>query len=283
MSTPSLTCSQPCTRLGRECKWDVRWGWNDATSTTQKKHANVTTAGNTVWDRKSSSTRPCDVRRAGSLKLVANRSPANAPRSPSSGIVQREDKLPDFAALTTDEDRERKAATQLPGTFAVVATPTSFASLPEYAGASSPSTRRPSVQSGYGSVGSPEPFSGRAAPALDPNTVVLERFEEPVPTSRPVATPSSQSSMPDAMRQLSLSASPKSVDTHVASPPHTRPRSPEDRLVRHFREHVAKRILPQVSDVSFEASSPASLFEREASRFQPVGPLSCISARVAML
>jgi len=43
-----------------------------------------------------------------------------------------EDSLPPFAALTTDEEREKKAELRNPGTYHVVVNPRSFVSLSEY-------------------------------------------------------------------------------------------------------------------------------------------------------
>ena len=116
-----------------------------------------------------------------SLILTADK----APRDPGA-LLRRYDTFPPFANLKHDDERERKAATQRPGTFFVVATPPAFASLPEYSrwqGSQPPSiTRQPSLSLRSGSspwIRDPgHPLQPQRCP--DPNVTFISRFEDPV-------------------------------------------------------------------------------------------------------
>ncbi|KAK1085588.1 hypothetical protein LTR33_002011 [Friedmanniomyces endolithicus] len=234
--------------------------FDDATSTTQARYANVTTAGSAVWDP--------DAQR------LSASGPAPSPW----------DNLPAFASLTSDEERERKAQTQRPGTFAVVATPDSFSSLPEYASAMLAGGRRPSVQSTQGSVSSPTSSSGWQSTRPDPNTVVLERFEDGAPlttTSYPVIVPPQRSdvNVPDAMRNLSIRTSPQAASLPNTTATYTRIPSSDDHLTAHFRQNIVRRLIqPQVPGQSQHRLVPGStrdIFELEAARFRPLHHAVC--------
>lgn len=201
---------------------------------------------------------------------------ANAKTSPSgSPSPQHGDELPSFAALTTDEDRERKAERAVPGTFGVVVTPESFADLPEYAVATSTNARRGSVQTQLSTPGSPKPDPYRVFSRSDPNVVVLQRFEDASPTSSnsfPVFPSSNQSSLPEDMQRLELSTSPASV---YAVAPQRSPdfiRSPDERLIRHYRQTVSKVLYCHTKPSPEPDGSivDRDVFDEEASRFPPV-------------
>ncbi|KZF26886.1 hypothetical protein L228DRAFT_235892 [Xylona heveae TC161] len=106
--------------------------------------------------------------------------------------VWNQDNLPPFAALTNDEDRERKAELQQPGTFHVVVNPSSFANLPEYASESG-SVEPTDTTSEWSLVNRPQ--SGTHAPQAvsfstledDPNVVILNTFEDSAARSTPQA------------------------------------------------------------------------------------------------
>lgn len=88
--------------------------------------------------------------------------------------------MPPFSALDNDEERERKAAFQAPGTYNTVLVPDSFAGTTgsrsrsrgsrSGGGFSHPSSPQPTLSPSY------VPPTGRGQ---DPNVVVLDRFEEP--------------------------------------------------------------------------------------------------------
>jgi hypothetical protein len=214
-----------------------------------------------VWDRKSISRLAGTTRQRG---LTSK--PANAQRTPSTDP-------PTFATLTSDEQRERKAEIHRPGTFAVVATPDSFSSLPEYAHRG----RRPSTQSAQDSIGSPGSSSSRSVTRPDPNVVVLERFEEAAPPqsmSYPVAVPSRRPSMPDVMRKLSLTTSPQVTNPAFSPPPYTRIPSSDEHLTDHFRRNIVLRLIQPVLQGQVQhglvPGSTKDIFELEAARYRPV-------------
>ena len=166
----------------------------------------------------------------------------------------------------------------MPGTFAVVATPDSFSNLPEYATATAPTDRRPSVQSG---IGSPVSSSGRSVTRVDPNTVVLDRFEEVSPSASipfPIVSPTSRASIPDALRHLSVSTSPQEASTSSLSATTTRASGPDGNLVLHFRKHIAPRLIQPIAEPpaqgAFTPGSALDVFDTEATRFRPVSKAS---------
>ncbi|KXT06291.1 hypothetical protein AC578_9131 [Pseudocercospora eumusae] len=167
-----------------------------------------------------------------------------------SPVLDAPDDLPVFAVLTNDEDRERKAITQRPGTYGVVVTPKSFHDLPEYAAgaASSPfGGTRTSTNSSRGGQESPRPSITRALtlPALtDENTIILDKFEEVSPTAATNVMPfivleseSRRSTYPeDGLQRLSISTA-----AYTSAPPTPAPQ-PEDYLIRHFRQYILPRL-----------------------------------------
>lgn len=241
----------PCTRLNRECDWDHRWNFNDSVQVVQNKYSNVTTSGNSVWDPAVSAS--------------------------SSPLPQEDDDLPDFASLTTDEERERKAVTQRPGTFAVVATPESFYDLPEYAAVAPASHRRTSGTSFRGGHGSPMSNLTRSRTLPDPNTVVLDRFEDsltsPVGTfTISTSTGSRRGSFPENLEQLSITTPPYASST--ASAPPTPVRRPDEHLLVHFRQYIAPRLIqPQQGLLS--PGSTQDVLGMEAVRFPPLHHAIC--------
>ncbi|KAK3116576.1 hypothetical protein LTR53_002944 [Teratosphaeriaceae sp. CCFEE 6253] len=233
--------------------------FSDATSTTQGRYTNVSTVGSTVWD-------------------------PHAPKTPSTEVpsAKRWDDLPAFASLTSDEERERKAEIHRPGTFSVVTTPGSFSSLPEYASSIPPSGRRPSVQSSQGSVGSPASCSGRSKAPSDPYVVVLDRFEEastPTSTSYPISVPPRGPSMPDAMRNLTITAAPPVPRATFMPDPYTRIQSSDDHLTAHFRRSILRRLTQPVLEEPMQHGlvprSTRDVFELEATRFRPLHHAIC--------
>lgn len=219
----------------------------------------------------------------GIFKLT--RGAAHASPNPAvTSSSRRWDDLPAFATLTNDEERERKAETQRPGTFSVVATPESFSGLPEYSAAASsqaapsPSGRRPSVQSGHGSTGSPVSSSGRSQPTrADPNTVVLDKFEDPsppLPAQYSVLPTSRRPSIPDALQQLSISASPAITSRPSFTSPLPRAAGADDPLISHFRQNISRRLIQPVLEgqaaQDLVPGSTRDVFEIEAARFPPV-------------
>lgn len=246
----------PCTRLNRECDWDHRWNFNDSVHVVQSKYSNVNTSGNAVWD------------------------PAARTYSSPPLPLPEHDDLPDFASLTTDEDRERKAITQRPGTFAVVATPESFYDLPEYAMLAPSGHRHSSESSSRGRHGSPRTHLGltrsRTVPDPDPNTVLLDRFEEP--SSLPVGSLTISSSgnrrgsFPEDLEQLSITTA--SYTSRTTSAPPTPARRLDEHLLLHFRQYISPRLMQPQHDTT-SSDSTQDVLGMEAVRFAPLHHAIC--------
>lgn len=135
----------------------------------------IRSEGNVVWDRKHIMAIPMSTR-------VLIPCSAYAPRPDFELDPLAEDILPAFAALNTDEERERKALSTSPGTYLVVANPSSFANLPEYSdgnvgvvASSFPGRENPFSSS----IESNDVFASLQE-SSDPNVVILRKFEESV-------------------------------------------------------------------------------------------------------
>ncbi|KAJ8604672.1 hypothetical protein MRB53_041704 [Persea americana] len=212
-----------------------RCGFNDATTSTKQRNTNVTTSGNAVWDPN-----------------------ARLHRRPSL-ISPSHDNLPEFTVLTNDDERERKAETNLPGTYNVVATPDSFADLPEYGGVTTPMSRR---------------NSRTLRLRVDTNTVFLDRFEESTPTS---ALPSGSS----ILRRASFPVINDSTSTHTTSASRSATLPPGSSYVTGdisplmcFREHIMARLVPNSLHGSSILGTPSGTlqqeFELESARYPPL-------------
>jgi len=194
---------------------------------------------------------------------------ANAPRSAGSlePPTPNEDSLPSFADLTNDEERERRAEGHRPGTYTVIVNQESFSSMPEYA--SPPDTgRRMSVQSLHSSMDSSCSESSRAIACQDPNTVVLTRFEDAVPSlpSFFASTTDRKTSLPGDMQRLDLS-------TSLSSSPPLRPDPNaqimgDTQLVQHYAQKISPRIL-SVSRHNHDSNVEDPIVA-ESRRFPPV-------------
>lgn len=192
-------------------------------------------------------------------------------------MLYEHDDLPEFAYLKTDEDRERKAITQRPGTFSVVATPESFYDLPEYASAARSDHRRSSSNSTRGGRGSPRMDLMRSRILSDPNTILLDQFEEPSPLPFGSMTMSSASgsrrnSIPEIPGQTAIT-----TVSYAPSTPYSPPapaRLPDELLLAHFHQSIGPRLIqPQ-----HHGSSPGStqdVLGMEAVRFAPLHHAIC--------
>ncbi|KAE8163156.1 hypothetical protein BDV40DRAFT_299691 [Aspergillus tamarii] len=84
------------------------------------------------------------------------------------------DLLPSFATLTTDEERERKAQSSIPGTYNVIIMPESFSYLPGHADERSGEQCRSSTPSSLIDSG----LSSHNPEVNDPNVVILKTFPD---------------------------------------------------------------------------------------------------------
>lgn len=109
--------------------------------------------------------------------------------------------MPPFASLSNDEERERKAAHQPPGTYNVLVNPDSFANLPDYQQDSDTSLGSSPVRP----TSTLHDFASSVRPlAHDPNWVLLDRFEEGSNN-----TPSQPRSEPDLGLAETVAPAPK--------------------------------------------------------------------------
>ncbi|BAE57264.1 unnamed protein product [Aspergillus oryzae RIB40] len=115
-----------------------------------------------------------DVETVGNLVWDPHTSRSVRPPSADYGLP---DLLPSFATLTSDEERERKAQSSIPGTYTVIVMPESFSYLPGHADERSgeqsrSSTSSPLVDSGQSSQRNDNPEVN------DPNVVILKTFPD---------------------------------------------------------------------------------------------------------
>lgn len=120
------------------------------------------------------------------------------------------DSLPPFEFLECDEDRERKAEHRLPGTYHIIANPSSFEGLEEYDINRHESSSERKAKPGSNSVN--RSSSANDCPTLqrpnvfkDPETLILGTFEDNTRKSPALALLTSQLSSSPPSRQTSNS------------------------------------------------------------------------------
>ena len=203
-------------------------------------------------------------------------------------MLGAEDDLPPFSDLTNDEDRERKAETQEPGTFHVVVNPESFSDLPEYRDFGGSATTEGSRRAGTAAEGGPtvardpdedgRSDEGQAGGVYeDPNVVILRHFEDGgrrssttpgrTGSSTSPATPSpttiSISTSTANLGRLTMTQEPGSRRSSIAIDP---VQGVDARLIENYRRHISPVIM-----WNREVYPDGDLFEQEAARFPPVG------------
>lgn len=182
--------------------------------------------------------------------------------------------LPPFQTLASDEEREKKAQSSVPGTYHVICVPESFSDLPEYA------EHEPDEPKGLSSSPDPRSGSNRLATDVsevnDPNIVILRSFRDA--RGNPYLSPRHSPRSPNSdLRESSLS----SVSAYTTVPEFTEEDRPfplqphEIFLLDHFRTAVWRNIIPRAG--IFESPSGYEInsddFEQEAAKFPPVsGP-----------
>ena len=217
-------CGQ-CSRLGHTCDYSPRLSFRDDTRRVVDRMQDVSIVASPVWDPSS-------------------------PLSTDGGrnSVDLEDPLPPFAALTSDEDRERKAEAQSPGTFHVVVNQESFANHPEYNDdlVESPVTlaRRGSIAysstSGFGR----DMPTGEMMSTPDPHTVIMKRFEDFSRRSPNVSRESRMSESPVLLKPQPAITLGYDEQQRDGGPLHSSgsktPKSPvpDAALAQHFRTKV---------------------------------------------
>lgn len=224
------------------------------------------------------------------LRLRANFGSASSPNTADGAISPSgPDDLPPFAALTTDEERERKAETRSPGTYNVVVNPESFQHLPEYSedldvrGLQISSRRRGSVTASMNSgsqgrdvVG--DQADGLRSPTEDPNVVILRRFEDAtrraVLQRRDSRSPSSpRAAVPPPVSPVIKTESQVEEDSSISLMQQAAEGGLHSHLLLHFRKHIWRQ-LAQIESAAHPANRPAltgvEVLEDAARFFPPV-------------
>ena len=196
--------------------------------------------------------------------------------------------MPVFALLLNDEDRERKAEFQLPGTYFVVLTDASFADLEEYQLSKDEVTRRQSISTaGYmqqGLIWGTHSSQGTQAYfTQDPNVVILDKFEEtplkPPPSNHPDTgrtSPPTPTSLPTRFAaQTSRRELPPDSLQQQAQTAEGSPNRHEANLLSHYRSSIRQHLIPgNLASVAISGTTNPSMsddmFEREAVTFPPV-------------
>ncbi|KIW17714.1 hypothetical protein PV08_04909 [Exophiala spinifera] len=248
-------CGQ-CSRLGHTCDYSPRLSFRDDTPRVRERMQDITVVTNTIWD---------------------SNSPARTDTSAGSVPV---DDLPPFAALMTDEEREKKAEHSSPGTYNVVVNQDSFQHLPEYNDESA-IKREPAVPLRRASIAATHvSLSGRdiaveGVPlAGDPNVVVLPRFED-------IARRNTFSSSKDLHSQLSPLAKQRFIkeeesdEIAIVDEPMSIMEDGFDsegqRYSRQFRYVVWKQLVPaELDQMDGMERSSVELLETAARVFPPL-------------
>jgi hypothetical protein len=205
---------------------------------------------------------------------------ASVPQLEQSQDRSVEDILPPFSALTTDEERERKAELTNPGTYHVVANVGSFVALPEYREESLPT-------SGAGDAGNlassavdeddaPSSLSTDVVgTADDPNVVILRVFEEPPrklsvqlsirSSTNPVSPASSLGSAATASRQATQRSTQQVNSQALSMLDIARGGGRDAQLLQHYRTAISPYILRTQRPEGEE-----DLFEMQARSYPPV-------------
>jgi hypothetical protein len=235
----------------------------------------VSTLGSSVWDRR------CILEYTTG---VANTCIASVAQREPSQDRSVEDLLPPFSALTTDEERERKAELQNPGTYHVVANIGSFVALPEYReeNASVPGSgevgRFPSpalvVDDDATSSLSVDPVGDRD----DPNVVILKVFEEPSrkgslqpsnrSTTNPVSPASSQASIATTSQLVTQRNTHHTEGQGVSMLDIARSGGRDAQLLHHYQTSISPYILQ-----TRRPDGDEDLFEMQARSYPPVSNL----------
>ena len=252
-------CGQ-CSRLGHTCDYSPRLSFRDDTPRVVERMQEVTTLGNSVWDRSS-------------------------PISADGYSSLTEDTLPPFATLTSDEDREKKAEAQSPGTFHVVVNPDSFAHLPEYSDDPDDSpnllaaNRRGSIAISLASSLSREVTQESFLVTEDPNTIIVSKFEDSTKRLATMPKDTKHLDSPVALRTQTSQgseASSRSLSTDARANASRNTSTSENEADAALLDHFRRRVWPQLAQLESGTSVTdrptypgEDLVEKIASTFVP--------------
>lgn len=218
-------CSS-CTRLNKNCEWGQRWKFDDLSIRTQRRNKHVSASGSPSWDNDSGQI---SVR-----QLYTRHHPM----------------LPVFTELNNEDEREKKALTQPPGTYNVILTPDSFSQLPEYGGL----IKRYRSGSGTSATNSSHSLAG------DPNLIVLSEFED---TPYFMALPERKTPMVTlASRVSNISLIQRNLTNHNTKD--------MDDCMLHYVNSVSKSIMPIGSRLKINSCNGEDAIVRESRTFRPV-------------
>ena len=205
------------------------------------------------------------------------------------------DQLPPFSMLKSDEDREKKAEHQMPGTYHVVANPSSFAGLEEYQnshnGSKLHSKSRTIRSPRCRSISANERFSATGQDVYeDPETLILGTFEENVrklPTLGLLNTNLRKSSTSSLTSQSPGAGLVQSTDSFSCSTTETSPilestiQSRADQDIVSFYQQFVRVQINQVHRDSLGTSSQSGaltfpeVLDKHVDSFPPVRLTSC--------
>lgn len=232
------TCSS-CVRLGKDCEWGQRWNFNDISIRTQEKHRHVSTTGSPSWDRKNQ------------MCLVAGQL-----------YVQHQPTLPAFKELSDEDQREKKALSQPPGTFNVILTPDSFRQLPEYGGL----TRR-CRSSSRSSL-----CTSRFGFPKDPNLVFLSEFED---TPYFMEFPERQPPLASLTTRIVSMPSIQRDFTNYGT-------GNVNAVMAHYKNYILKRMMPLGARFILNDCGNEDVIVQASRNFRPVSSASYRPKRLPM-
>jgi len=209
--------------------------------------------------------------------------------TPEYGLYRSgQDLLPPFSALTNDDDREKKAQMREPGTFIVIANPSSFASLPEYCEEGPPNSLPVSAPSESGAqmhlAQNTLDVHFATEELGDPNIIILKTFDDylrrnPVPAitkSGPVLATFSQPSTAFEIPVKSVHFSGHSSESGLSRLDEARSGGRDAHLLKHYRSHISERVI-KVGSREVEED----VFEIQARTFPPVSLSGCATSNMA--
>ncbi|PYH76129.1 hypothetical protein BO82DRAFT_347741 [Aspergillus uvarum CBS 121591] len=246
-------CNQ-CARLGHICDYRPRLCFRDDTRRVMERMPDVKLKTSVVWDSRTS-----------------------APTVPLTC-----DMLPPFVMLGSDEERERKAQSAIPGTYHVVAIPESFSQLPEYTdGAADADQSTVSLDS---TVISESDLAENDTRACGPDVVILQKFRD---TRRPQyfhrRSPSQSPESDPGSSILSVASGPEPIADYTGPgwqyvSDHLDLGHYDFILLDHFRRVVCAQLICGVG-IDNGHGLTAEFLEQEAASFPPLyHALTAISA-----
>ncbi|RAL08678.1 uncharacterized protein BO97DRAFT_437458 [Aspergillus homomorphus CBS 101889] len=237
-------CNQ-CARLGHVCDYQPRLCFRDDTRRVMERMPDVKMNSSLVWNSRTSTP--------------------TAPRTC--------DMLPPFVMLASDEERERKAQSSIPGTYHVVAVPESFSQLPEYTdGAGEVELSMVSLVSAVASEGD---RVENDTWAYGPDVVIIHRFRD---TRRPQyshrRSPSQSPESDPGSSVFSVASAPEPVSDFAGNswqhvPENLDPGHYDLILLDHFRRVVCAQLVAG-GGMAIGHGLTADLLEQEAAGFPPL-------------